>query len=57
MGAELCADRRTDMTKLMVAFRSSSNAPKIFSNVPYVTFNISFWLRSVVVKPLQRAAR
>ena len=30
MGAELFrADRRTDMTKLIVAFRNFANAPKI----------------------------
>jgi hypothetical protein len=29
MGAELChADRRTDITKLKVAFRNFANAPK-----------------------------
>jgi len=31
LGAELFrADRRTDMTKLMVAFRNFSNAPKMY---------------------------
>jgi len=27
VGADLCADRRTDMTKLMVAFRHYAKAP------------------------------
>ena len=35
MGAELYAYRRTDITKLEVTFRNSSNAPKIWSEVPY----------------------
>jgi len=42
VGVELHADRRTDMTKLIVAFRSSANAPvktlttTSFSVKPYI---------------------
>ena len=35
MGAELLdVDRRTDMTKLIVAFRKFANAPEKFKSLP-----------------------
>ena len=40
MAAELFhVDRRTDMTKLLVAFRNFANAPTTYDCYSYITFN------------------
>ena len=53
VGAELFhADRRTDMTKVIVAFRNSANEPK---NVVCFNWTNHFWIKNVVLTPVSSA--
>ena len=46
MAAEFCADGRTDMTKLIVAFRKIANAPKRRCN------ECRTYLKNLLVNPI-----